>query len=772
MTTTYDCIDQLEYLDAAILKYADIIGDEARRLRYELNIDKPQHLRETLAGMIEDNRVLHVGIVGRVKAGKSSLLNSLFFDGETVLPKAATPMTAALTSLSWGENFSAVVEFFNNADMEEINAEHIKHKRLMDVAFQKVLTKLHAHHEKEIRKPSQEDLEDRARKRAESETRTLPTFAAYDQYKRILSSGRTLNSLGTAGTRQIQAQDLQQLLTELQNYVGAGGELMPFTKCVHIKLPHPSLQGLNVVDTPGINDPVKSREQRTEDYLKKCDVVFIVSPAGQFLTREDMALMDRLYCQEGVRELFLIASQVDMQLHGDTLEKCGGNLHAALETVRKDLTAHAASVLSTTKKNHPEISSVFDQLINDGANRVLVTSSLAFSALKHFHDREAWDEDVSHMIHQLTKNYPDDFPADESGVSNLETLANLAKIKDNLDYIRGAKEQILKEKQTAYLTQLSAKTSTFQEKLITQIEEIRAEVKNSDLTTVEKQKQDLTRLINHGKENTGDALLDQFNQFMNELRCGVQNLIKAIRSTESEVSDKLEDKTETVGDDLHGILGFIKYLFVGSDTKTNEYKSVETAAVKARLCDCTRDMQHAVKQLSGMLATVEWKNKVQRNLLQAIEGAGCHNYVDLVLIKKAIRALTVDLPIIGVTYNKDASNQSVSKLVLPPIYESFTAGPNSKSFKDYSGEIRDGDAIAFMGSVTEYLSHLKERLDADIEEYIRRLEVVWPKNGLFSLLFEEMHNQINTLEEQIKTKQVTIERLDALKKMINEGRSA
>jgi tRNA U34 5-carboxymethylaminomethyl modifying GTPase MnmE/TrmE len=33
-----------------------------------------------------DNEILKIGVVGQVKAGKSSFLNSLLFEGENVLP--------------------------------------------------------------------------------------------------------------------------------------------------------------------------------------------------------------------------------------------------------------------------------------------------------------------------------------------------------------------------------------------------------------------------------------------------------------------------------------------------------------------------------------------------------------------------------------------------------------------------------------------------------------------------------------------------------------
>lgn len=62
---------------------------------------KAKIVREDALAMAREGRNLRVGIIGRVKAGKSSLLNALMFAGNDVLPKAATPMTASLTILRY-----------------------------------------------------------------------------------------------------------------------------------------------------------------------------------------------------------------------------------------------------------------------------------------------------------------------------------------------------------------------------------------------------------------------------------------------------------------------------------------------------------------------------------------------------------------------------------------------------------------------------------------------------------------------------------------------
>ena len=64
--------------------------------------------------------MLRIGIVGEVKAGKSSFLNSLIFDGDQVLPKAATPMTAALTKINYSENPIAKIHYYTKDDWDGI----------------------------------------------------------------------------------------------------------------------------------------------------------------------------------------------------------------------------------------------------------------------------------------------------------------------------------------------------------------------------------------------------------------------------------------------------------------------------------------------------------------------------------------------------------------------------------------------------------------------------------------------------------------------------
>ena len=130
-----------EKLQQVVDKYGDFLGEEVSRLGAEHGIPTAEKLQADLAAIAEEERLLRIGIVGRVKSGKSSLLNALIFGGESVLPKAATPMTAALTTLSYGDAMQAEVEFFTRGDIEDIAAKAGEYERLLKKKTDELLKK-------------------------------------------------------------------------------------------------------------------------------------------------------------------------------------------------------------------------------------------------------------------------------------------------------------------------------------------------------------------------------------------------------------------------------------------------------------------------------------------------------------------------------------------------------------------------------------------------------------------------------------------------------
>lgn len=117
-----DIIQLNNQIEEFVNKYD--LSHDALALKQEHAIQKSEEWQRVLDSFAEQGRVLRIGIIGRVKAGKSSMLNALLFNGNDILPKAATPMTAALTIMEYSENVSAEVDFFTQQDIEQIKKNH------------------------------------------------------------------------------------------------------------------------------------------------------------------------------------------------------------------------------------------------------------------------------------------------------------------------------------------------------------------------------------------------------------------------------------------------------------------------------------------------------------------------------------------------------------------------------------------------------------------------------------------------------------------------
>lgn len=96
----------------------DLIKDHAS----EEEIKDLQSIKDNFKMKVDDfyreNRKLNIGVVGQVKAGKSSFLNTLLFDGQEVLPKASTPKTATLTKMEYSEENIIQIEYYSKEEWE------------------------------------------------------------------------------------------------------------------------------------------------------------------------------------------------------------------------------------------------------------------------------------------------------------------------------------------------------------------------------------------------------------------------------------------------------------------------------------------------------------------------------------------------------------------------------------------------------------------------------------------------------------------------------
>ncbi|GAA7221259.1 hypothetical protein ID0458_10820 [Helicobacter pylori] len=367
------------------------LQERARPFISENAVIKTEELEKTLKGMQAENRGLKVGIIGRVKAGKRSLLNALIFERKDVLPKAATTETSSLTILKYAQNLSASAQFYDKKDMEELKRDHEKYEKkfkeivseevkkleekqqgLLNKAKEKLgnFSKSFSKNKSDEEAPKQKilspkEIRERAQKIAKKELDEDENLTAlHDQYERMKKS-RLINpkDLETC----IQADSLEELNQKLYQFVGANGKFMPYTKAVEISLNNTNLKDLEIIDTPGVNDPIVSREMHTKALLKECDVVFVISPSNQFLTDSDMDLFDRVSNKEGIQRIYFVASKIDAEIRNYNMaHKSDHDLTTALSNVEKDFSSHLKKIMEGLIQKWPNQREIFEKVIKNG----------------------------------------------------------------------------------------------------------------------------------------------------------------------------------------------------------------------------------------------------------------------------------------------------------------------------------------------------------------------------------------------------------------------
>ena len=367
--------------------------------------------------VLGDNKVLKIGVVGQVKAGKSSFLNSLFFEGENVLPRASTPMTAGLTVLEYGENNEFSVDYYNDREWSTFEGKAREYDNAIS-DFKANNPKAQALNDEEIAK--QLGLPDDAKSAKELVSNCSPAARAKVNMK--------------ADTKAFS--DIRDLQDILADYVGADGRFTSVVKSLTIHLNDERLKDLRIVDTPGVNDPIQSREYRTREFLRECHGVFLLSYSGRFFDSTDVNFLSGRIGSEGIGTVVLIASKFDSVLQ-DVGTKFPDALADAWEDCERQLKKQFRRNLATADYKGEE-------------PRFTVSSGIGFSIYKKPRDR--WDTVEAHVVEQMKRFYPSNFGTDEEIKDTFFNLANIDEIRDK--YLDGVfiknRDKIIQDKMNGY----------------------------------------------------------------------------------------------------------------------------------------------------------------------------------------------------------------------------------------------------------------------------------------------------------------------------------
>lgn len=735
-----DFIDRLQKIDDVVAKFDDITAGMADTVRKESGVSSAENMRAELSKIAEENRLLSIGIIGRVKAGKSSLLNSLFFGGKELLPKAATPMTAALTVIRYAENASAEVELFTKTDVATLQKEHDDFLALR----KKMIAEETEKAAERAKKRNQSVDKSRIERTVDNSLKDNPKQGSYDQYERMQKSGimESVYSASFKETMPIEAGSLDDLMGKLGEYVSANGKYMPFTKSVVLNLNIPELKDIQIVDTPGVNDPVKSREKRTEDYLGECDVVFVVSPAGEFLSKEDLDLMAHTSGKKGVQEVFLVASRSDQQLYGSIKDDSKGQLIEAVNLIRGQLSSQAKEVFTQKKKQNPESAEMYDKLIGNMENRVVITSSICESLWQHIDDRSSWDEDMKFAFSRLLEEYPDYFDENASKES-LKSISGVSKVKDDIAEVRSMKDEIIAKRQAEYTAKQRQNVDSFLRGIKSAVQEGKNRLESTDAAQLKAQKASKEKLRAAASVDVDNAFEESVYQFKTELSSTLKANTRNLFDKVSDFSqyEKHETKTKEVPHTRVKGTGFLNWISGGRwgnetyyTTESYEIHTLQTAPIKSNLNNIMQSFKEDLIDCAEK-AVFEWRSLVQSKTLSALRESVGDDDIDIPLLKTSIRKV-------------------VGNMQIPSISLS-----SQKFTSEYSGVLRDEDKIyEFLEAAADYRDNLRSAYSSQIRDFLSEMESSAKKERLSDLLFSNMDKELSELEKQIANKESTLKR--------------
>ncbi len=359
-----------------------------------------------------EDRRLNIGVVGQVKAGKSSFLNTLLFEGKEILPKASTPKTATLTKMEYSEKNIIQIEYYSLEEWEV--------------------------------------LEENASVDLDDEIYT----SAREIVDMVRRNGVDPRAYLGKGYDQIEFDSYEKLISSLNDYVGEDGRFTPIVKAVTLYLNKEEFKGLSIVDTPGLNDPIASRTIRTKEFMEVCDVVFFLSQSGSFLDKSDWILLSSQLPQKGVKKLVLIASKYDSgirdilrvqdedDIFGDD-ENTADNIPKACKIIRKKLKKRAESKVKEfvqdleLRGSSPELIEVIRQ-----CSKPVMVSSLAYN-MTGKEESEYTSEERN--IYSALRQFSEDMESD------LRLLGNFDEVKALFEEVVVEKEHILEMKARSFI---------------------------------------------------------------------------------------------------------------------------------------------------------------------------------------------------------------------------------------------------------------------------------------------------------------------------------
>ena len=679
--------DEIEFL--SFIEKIDRIIESLKPYAMDIDISDIESIRKSFILKTEDffreDRKLNIGIIGRVKAGKSSFLNTFLFNGQDVLPKAVTPKTATLTKIEYSSENSIEIEYYTAAEWRALEENSKVNSNLGEYKVAKEIV----------------------------EMVKIRNLNPYDYISK--------------GTESIVFESYDSLMNELNQYVGENGKYTPLVKSAVLYVNKEELKEISIVDTPGLNDPIASRTDKTKQFMELCDVVFFLSKATGFLDTGDVDLLTAQLPHKGVKKLVLVCSRFDDGLRDTMWSR--DSLALAKEDTKKKLLAHADRILEEYKRtNYNANVAMIDQ-----CKDVVFISSTAHNMSK---------KDEKDYTEQELKVYKDLNMHNELSKEELKKIGNFAAIRKIYD-------DVVAEKETTLVAKSSVFVPTAREELRTKLQSIEKiiekrinKLKTADREAIVNEKKAIAAQIN----GISASLESIFGELYVKIEQNKAEALRELRSNNrmySQINEKEGVETHFETCKKSTSKWFMPWTW-GSSTR--EVYSYDERYYYLDASDALENIRNFVNDSADCIE--ETFNKVmdfaalKRQLLSAVveNFDSSNDYYDPAYFKLLVeRTLnSVELPVIKIDVTGVVD--SVSSQFSGEIRDSSMKANLKVILSQVIGDLFDDISQRFNDEVTIF----KEKIDEIKKEFSDKL--LKNINEEFSIVIEKYSNKEDEIE--------------------------
>lgn len=685
-----------------------------------------KNLKISLEEKRQEGRIFKLGIVGQMKTGKSSFLNEYLF-GEEILPTAATPMTAALTLIKYSDENKAEIEFYNRDDwssIEENNKEYEKE-------YNKALEEAKEEAEKKGKVFNKE--------RFKFEDVDSILKGSHEIYKNFKENGLDKNSLGEIKT--IKINDKKNILEDLKEYVGSKGKYTPLVKMTTLYINDDRIKDYIIVDTPGTNDPIISRGQKTKEFLGKCDYIVFLSYSSQFLDNNDNAYIKEQLPSEGIRDILILASKFDNQLSQESVfEDADGDIKVAYEEEKRKLSRKLNRWSEEFKKDKNPL--------DLSKSELEFQSTMLYRIYKNFDNLSGTEKEIFDRL-------KDDYNNSTFTKELLKDLSGMSAVERKISNILLRKEEIIKNGIKDLLDGKRDSLSKILEKIRKGFEERKFELSDVGIKDVENKINNLQVKINSLSSEIKNSVKTEREKFDKKLREEISK-ISNIKDRYSSLQKQSRSYEEEVDIDCG---------WFDSDRKSWWKILPHTETKTVRRNETFINIQDSIEQIISFAQ--DTADRIERTSEKLIS-----KYV----IKKAMRDGIIDLfeledrPKVVSVIDNYIQNISIPEIKFDVnkyrdiVLSKYGSSYSQEKDINFIEGLHNKALLSIIEDTEKSFTDVKEKLNSVLEEIEENI-VNELKEGIEENL-NEFKKQLENQKESIKMTELGIEEVNACSKLM------